>query len=446
MKTLALFAFVALLIAVSLAQNPVQLCQSTSFGGPEFFEGYIWNLASSPPGGFRVNIHIFTWRPQDTALYRPEYYFMRGASNDFVQVRWPWILQFSEAVNLSGGTLHSIRPIPLVLGENGAVVGFAFETDDHNNTDGDDVNPGVGIGTTTDSVFSIESYGVWLREPPLFTGQYVFSTNVRPDIACFTYTLDQFGATSLVAGGTRFQGFNSHSFNLHPLDGEVYNIISHSAVNLHGRFLHGALTAAGLELADGNRFTILPSRLQVDLTNGETADITLDEDWESNIHPLVLDLASGDDEVLPPVVFVASFSDREAALHDPLLASLYDLGNLNIIDEENTAIKARFTLTMASYEITFATVEVTGEDGHVSSHLQLMSHERAFLNAEGTIEDFLAGKRQSKDAHGLLGSTSGVHLHGDVKPAWELPGTFEDYRVAGDQLFGSEHKFNFFKQ
>jgi len=105
-----------------------------------------------------------------------------------------------------------------------------------------------------------------------------------------------------VSGGVRFQGFNQHSFLVSPRDGDVYNLISHATVNLHGRFGGGRLTAAGLALPDGHRFTVLPDRLQAVLANGEDADIALDETWAGNEQPLVLDLASGDDEGLPPLV------------------------------------------------------------------------------------------------------------------------------------------------
>mmetsp|Transcript_4371 Transcript_4371/g.15363 ORF Transcript_4371/g.15363 Transcript_4371/m.15363 type:complete len:343 (-) Transcript_4371:102-1130(-) len=340
--------------------------------------------------------------------------------------------------------------MPLLLGDSEAVVGYVQMADDSLlNGDGHDMGFGTYFGvplTDSDGLFSVTVYGARVVAHPLFGPGTINFSNLRPGNSCFTYTLDQFGSiSSAVSGGARFDGFNQHSFLVSPRDGDVYNLISHATVNLHGRFGGGRLTAAGLALPDGHRFTVLPDRLQAVLANGEDADIVLDEACAGNVQPLVLDLASGVDEVLPPLVFVASFAEHEAVMQDPLLVNYQYMGNLPEMDEAGTRITSRFSLTMASYEVTFVTVETASKTGEASSHLKLLSHERAFLSTVGSAKDFLNGVRPRNKAHGLLGVTSGVHLDFDGElPAWELPGSFEDYRVAGDDLFGAEHRFNLF--
>mmetsp|Transcript_4372 Transcript_4372/g.15367 ORF Transcript_4372/g.15367 Transcript_4372/m.15367 type:complete len:135 (-) Transcript_4372:131-535(-) len=132
-------------------------------------------------------------------------------------------------------------------------------------------------------------------------------------------------------------------------------------------------------------------------------------------------------------------------MQDPALVNYQFVGDLPELDEAGTRITSRFTLTMASYEITLVTVETTSEAGEASSYLKLLSHELAFLSAIDSPEAFLSGVRPKNEAHGLLGVTSGVHLDFDGElPEWELPGSFEDYKVVGDDLFGAEHRFNLF--
>lgn len=103
----------------------------------------------------------------------------------FEAIRWPWILHYTETVDLTNNVFHEFEPIPVVVGEQ--PVGYLLSVDAD-----DDIRFGASTAVVSDSALAVDP-GLLVAGRPLFDPASLTGAVASP-VACFTYTLDQFGS------------------------------------------------------------------------------------------------------------------------------------------------------------------------------------------------------------------------------------------------------------
>jgi hypothetical protein len=258
----------------------------------------------------------------------------------------------------------------------------------------------LGSANTPNTKVGLYTFVFNIPQGQALTMNITYNSTANPDVSDSIYIAINNPVTTTIVGDPQFVGLRGQSYQVHGIDGAVYNIITEQSTQVNARFVF--LTEGQCPIING-----IPDNNCWSHPGSYLGEIGIQQIVDGKVH-----------------------------------AALITAGNAKqgfaAITLDGKALKVGETKSYGTFKITY-----------ISTHrvsVSTTNYDIEFSNSDAFVNQALKAKTSlSKlSSHGLLGQTHTAKVYST--PTRYIEGSVDDYVIADNDIFGTEFVFNQFQQ